>query len=433
MQYLLPIFYTFFFLFLIYKLKFFKLDGISFKIVSSIFLLKVLSGVALALIYRFYYDSYQTSDVYKYFLDGKVVFNILDKNPADFFKLLIGIDSDAAYMHKYLDHTEFWYKAFNYGLLNDNRLVIRIHVLINFLSFGNFWVHSVIFSFFSFAGLTAIYKTFTKYVSRKYLLLLAVFFAPSVMFWSSAALKESLIIAMIGMLFFTFFKIIEKKKIALNLIFFTISILLMLLLKFYVLFSLIPGLIAYFVIKQFKIKQSILVFLGIYTIIIVLFFNSAYFSAYNLPEIISQKQHDFINMLDASGHVGSRIYLPELEPNFFSFVKNTPYALINSFFRPSFIDIHSAIVVPAFIESFFILILLLLSMKVFNIKKVKSLLPEVLLMSSFTITLFILIGLTTPVLGALVRYKVPALPFLFILFFIIIDFDKFKPLFKKKD
>ena len=336
-------------------------------------------------------------------------------------------------MHKYLDNTEFWYKAFNYGLLNDNRLVIRIHVLLNFISFGNFWVHSIIFSFFSFAGLTAIYRTFTKYVNQKYLLIIAVFFAPSVMFWSSAALKESLIIAMIGMLFYTFFRIIEKKKLTLNLIFFTISILLMLLLKFYVLFSLIPGLIAYFVIKQFNTKQSILVFLGIYTIIIVLFFNSSYFSPYNLPEIISQKQHDFINMLDASGHVGSRIYLPELEPNFFSFLKNTPYALINSFFRPSFTDIHSAIVVPAFIESFFILMLVLLSMKVFNLKKVKKLLPEVLLMSSFIITLFILIGLTTPVLGALVRYKVPALPFLFILFFIIIDFDKFKPLFKKKD
>ena len=426
MQYLLPIFYTFFFLFLIYKLKFFKLEGISFKIISSIFLLKVLSGVILAIIYRYYYDSYQTSDVYKYFLDGKVVFSVLNKNPADFLKLLVGIDSDAAYMHKYLDNTEFWYKAFNYGLLNDNRLVIRIHVLLNFLSFGNFWVHSVIFSFFSFAGLTAIYKVFDKYFKKKYLLIIAVFFAPSVMFWSSAALKESLIIAMIGMLFFTFFKIIEKKKITINLIFFTISILLMLLLKFYVLFSLIPGLIAYFIVKQFKIKQSILVFLGIYTAIIVLFFNSAYLSPYNLPEIISQKQHDFINMLDASGHVGSRIYLPELEPNFFSFLKNTPYALINSFFRPSFFDIHSAIVVPAFIESFFILILVLLSMKIFNLKKVKSLLPEVLLMSSFIITLFILIGLTTPVLGALVRYKVPALPFLFILLFIFIDFKKIK-------
>jgi len=426
MQFLLPIFYTFFFLFLIYKLKFFKLDNISFKIVGSIFLIKIFSGIILAIIYRYYYDSYQTSDVYKYFLDGKVIFKSLNKNPTDFFKLLVGIDSDADYMHKYLNNTEFWYKSFNYGLLNDNRLIIRIHILLNFVSFGSFWVHSVVFSFFSFAGLTAIYKVFTKFITQKYLLLLAVFFAPSVMFWSSAALKESLVIAMLGLLFYTFFKITENKNLIISIITFVISILLMLLLKFYVLFSLIPGLIAYFIIKQLNTKRSILIFVGIYTLIIVLFFNSGVFSSYNLSEIICQKQGDFINMLDASGHVGSRIYLPELEPNFISFAKNIPYALLNSFFRPFVTDIHSAIVIPAFIENFIILILFLLSIKYFNTKRVKTLLPEILLISSFVITLFVLIGLTTPVLGALVRYKVPALPFLFILFILFIDFKKIR-------
>lgn len=432
MQYLLPIFYTLFFIFLIYKLRFFNQSGISFKILSAIFLIKLISGIALALLYRYYYDSYQTSDVYKYFIDGKVVFGILDKNPADFFKLLVGIDSDAAYMHKYLDDTEFWYKAFNYGLLNDNRMIIRIHTILNFVSLGNFWVHSIIFSFFSFAGLTAIYKVFEKYFERKYLLIIAVFFAPSVMFWSSAELKESLIMAMLGILFFTLFRILEKKKIILNSVFFFISILLMLTLKFYVLFSLLPGLIAYFIVKQFRIKYSILVFLGVYIVIISLFFNSQYISTYNLPEIICQKQQDFINMLDASGTVGSRIPLTDIEPNFLSFLKATPFAILNSFFRPSYFDIHARIVIPAVVENLIILFLLIISLKLRNTEKIKKLLPEILFLFSFVITLFILIGLTTPVLGALVRYKVPALPFLFIIFFIFIDFNRMYPFNREK-
>ena len=429
MQYLLPIFYTIFFVFLIYKLQFFKLEGISFKILVSVFLLKVLSGIILSLIYRYYYDSPRTSDVYKYFLDGKVVYNVFKQNPIDYLKLITGFGSDAEYLQKYLVNTEFWYKSFNYGLLNDNRFVIRVHAVLSILSFGKFWVHSVIFSFLSFAGLTAIFKVFSKYFEHKYLLLLTVFFVPSVMFWASAALKESLIIAMLGLLIYTFFEITENKKLIQNSILFALSILLMLLLKFYVLFALIPGLTAYFIITKFSIKKPVLVFLAVYGIIILLFFNSELFSSYNLTEIISQKQHDFNNMLDASCKVGSRVALPILDANFWSIVKAVPNALLNSFFRPFFGDITSVIVIPALVENILIILFMILSIVFFNRKKVKENLAIILFIASFVITLFVLIGITTPVLGALVRYKVPALPFLFILFLFFIDFGKIRKIF----
>ena len=426
MQYLLAIFYVFFFLFLIYKLNFFKKTKIPFIILTTIFVFKLLSGVILSLIYKYYYDSPETSDVYKYYLDGKVIFAVLKENPIDYLKLITGIGADADYLHKYLINTEFWFKSFNYNLLNDNRFVIRIHAIISLISFGSFWVHSVIFSFFSFAGLTAIYRVFSNFIKDKYLLILAVFFVPSVMFWSSAALKESLIMAMLGMLIFNFFNIIEKKNLTKSILFFLISIFLMLLLKFYVLFALIPSLIFYGIYKIFKPKYITLVFSGIYLIIILLFFNSEQFSSYNLAEIISTKQHDFNSMLDATKNVGSRVVLPILDADFLSILKAVPNALINSFFRPFFGDITSIIVIPALIENILIIISMLFSIMFFNIKKVKKNLAVIFFMLSFVITLFVLIGLTTPVLGALVRYKVPALPFLFILFLFFIDFEKIR-------
>ena len=42
----------------------------------------------------------------------------------------------------------------------------------------------------------------------------------------------------------------------------------------------------------------------------------------------------------------------------------------------------------------------------------------------FVILLFTLIGLTTPILGAAVRYKIPAIPFLVIAFLFILDKQK---------
>ena len=41
--------------------------------------------------------------------------------------------------------------------------------------------------------------------------------------------------------------------------------------------------------------------------------------------------------------------------------------------------------------------------------------------SIFILTLYTIIGLSTPVIGALVRYKIPALPFLFFSFFYLIN------------
>jgi hypothetical protein len=38
--------------------------------------------------------------------------------------------------------------------------------------------------------------------------------------------------------------------------------------------------------------------------------------------------------------------------------------------------------------------------------------------------LFVLIGLTTPILGAMVRYKIPGLPFLLIVFLLMLDKEK---------
>jgi hypothetical protein len=48
---------------------------------------------------------------------------------------------------------------------------------------------------------------------------------------------------------------------------------------------------------------------------------------------------------------------------------------------------------------------------------------------SFIFYLYILIGFTTPVLGAISRYKVPALPFVLIICLLMIDSQKIKKIF----
>ena len=48
----------------------------------------------------------------------------------------------------------------------------------------------------------------------------------------------------------------------------------------------------------------------------------------------------------------------------------------------------------------------------------------------YAVSIFVLIGLTTPVIGGLLRYKAPLLPFLLIFFILHFDLNKFKSVIK---
>lgn len=413
----LPILYTLVFLLIISKLSFFKNSGISFSILSVILIIKILSGFSLILIYKYYYGT-NGSDIFNYFKDGQVIHSITNTSHLDFFKILTGIGNYSEELEPYLrEETNYWYKTFNYNLLNDNRLIIRANAFLHLISNNNIYVHSSFFSFFSFIGLTAMYRVFIKFINNKYLIIITVYFIPSVIIWSSAMLKESVLMLALGLFLLSFFQLYYTKFTIQNIVIILVSIFLLVILKFYVIFSLMPG-ILFLIIYKYYSKKPMLIFVLIYSSLLLLFFNSQHFTSYNLTEIIYHKQQDFINMINEAQNVGSKINIHSLEPNFISFIKATPSALINSLLRPSIFDVSSVIIIPAVIENTLFILLFILSIIFFNKTKFNSNLPIIIFSISFIITLSILIGLTTPVLGAIVRYRIPILPFMLMVFLI---------------
>ena len=149
----------------------------------------------------------------------------------------------------------------------------------------------------------------------------------------------------------------------------------------------------------------------------------------SFPEILAQKQHDFINYVNSLSHVGSRIEIARIEPNLLSVLKATPQALVNAFFRPTIFEVSNAMMLLAAMENLLIVLTIFLAFFFFSKQNLQK--PWLWFSISFTIILFTLGGLTTPVLGALVRYKAPALPFLGITFMYLLDFDKIKKLRKQ--
>ena len=130
-------------------MKFFSIDGLSRKVISAIFILKIITGVALYLIYTYYYTDRRSADIFKYFDDGKIIFNTLFVNPIHYLQIICGIDTDAEYLKQYLNKTDFWYKPRDTQVYNDNRTIIRFNAIAMLISFGYYSVHSVFMNFVS--------------------------------------------------------------------------------------------------------------------------------------------------------------------------------------------------------------------------------------------------------------------------------------------
>jgi len=428
---LIALIYAIIFAWIIIKSKFFKLDGIPSRYILIAFLLKIIAGTVLYFIYTYYYEDRSTADIFKYFDDSKIMHDALFEKPIDFFKMLFSIQNDNAYFDTtYYTHMNNWYRVFENNLYNDSHTIIRLNAFFRLFSFGSYHVHTVFMCFLSLTGLVYLYKFFKKFIiANEQYLFLVVFLVPSVILWTSGVLKEGLLVFGLGvMLYFLKNLLTEKNKIK-NFLFMHIGIFLLLYIKYYTLIAIAMPLFAFVIVYKFKIKRVFLTYSSLLILSLTLGVLIKYiFPAYDLFQILSLKQQDFFGLAQ-SMDAGSLINAPILEDSVWSFLKNIPFALYLVLLRPFFFESLSPLMLAAGLENLIVILLFIVGV----FAKRKKLLSDNLFMFclSFVLILYILIGVTTPVLGAVVRYKVPALPFLFVILILMIDIKKLQKIFPK--
>lgn len=121
---------------------------------------------------------------------------------------------------------------------------------------------------------------------------------------------------------------------------------------------------------------------------------------------------------------GSAINIDRLEYSFNSFAKLIPEAFYNVLCKPFFFDSHSILELMASMEN---LCFLLFFIFCFIFKSKNRIDKNILLFCvSLVVTSFILIGLTTTVMGAIVRYRIPFVPFLLMIPLLYLDHNALK-------
>lgn len=412
--------YTSLFLFLIHRWKFFRLEMIPASWVKLLFILKVLAGCSLGLIYTYYYTDRSTADTFKFFDDSKVLYHALFNSPREFFEIFFGIHSDSDKCFDICAQMNAWNNQD--VLFNDNKTLVRLNVLFQFFSLGKYYVHVVFLNFFSFTGLIALFKLLQSYQKTKSkLLFLLMMFLPSVLFWGSGMLKDGLLLFALGLLLYSFNNLLTSSYSRRSIFAFAFCLLLLMFTKLYVLFIIVPGLAAWYWSRKNKGATVALKFIACYVIYLLLGFNVGKVSEkYDVVDLVYYKQRNF-NVLAHATRAKSVIEIPQIDATAWSLLKNSPAAIARVLLRPTWLEADSVFIRLSALENIFILFLVLLCMLFF--KKVETRSAPIFSFSiCFVICMYALIGLITPILGAMVRYKVPAL--LFIVFIILTMMDE---------
>lgn len=396
-------------IFLISKLPFFRNSGLSLFELLLFFLLKVLVGFLLIWVYSNIYPERNRADVFKYFDDACIIWSNANYNILSVFKFLLSTLSPS--FELLVANTHHVDKQGG-GFLDASHLsVIKLNLVIRLFSSGYIFIHSLWFSFLSFIGCVAIYQVFSLINDKgKFALKCSFFLLPSLLFWGSGLIKESLVFFSIGLLILSFHNAVTKKSIVAVVLFSFIAFFL-LTLKPFILFAFILSVLFYVLPLKFKMVFTLLL-----TVVFLLFSNS-------IAMKLLGKRNEFTRNAEkrnANSVIDTKIY----EGKSVELYKLVPDAIISIFIKPNFFQKFSKRDILFATENILFLILLLFALYNFNYYKQfnHSLLISILV---FTLAQLFIVGISVSVLGAIVRYKVTALPFLWYLVLYPYDLRKF--------
>ena len=116
------------------------------------------------------------------------------------------------------------------------------------------------------------------------------------------------------------------------------------------------------------------------------------------------------------------IEIEKVDASFWGIVKKVPKSIYTVFTQPTLFNIKNVLQLLSWLENMWLLLILVLAILFFDKKNLQQ--KQVIVFALFfALIQFAVIGLTIPVIGSIVRYKVVALPFLSTIFLLCIDKD----------
>ena len=378
------------------RLGFVRRSGLGNGFILFVYLLKVGAGLAYGYLHAKAPEHVGLTDTWKFFSQGADQTLLLKQDPAEFFRDLLPKEVHAGFRGFFSTSNSYW---------NDikHETMVKLASVLNLFSNSNYYINIIGYNFLVFPGGVALYRGIRQYVANDVVAKGVAFFVPSTVFWTSGFHKEGLVFTALAMIFYLLVRMYRNEKLHLShLIAGGISMITLLLLRNNLLLPLIPAALAFLLCMKLNLRPRY-AFGIVLGISLLLFFLSPRLGM-DLPYSVSQRQHEFAAL-------GGRtaVDVPPLRPEPGGFLRNLPWAVDLGFLRPHVFD-GGKKYVPFTLEITVLLMLILFAI----LKGKKPAAPGIaMFLVTFSVLAILMIGFTVPNIGALIRYRSVALPFLF--------------------
>ncbi len=377
----------------------FKKSAGEYKILYGLaLLLKLSMGIALGFVYMYYY---QANDTWLFFNDAITLADLAREDFSAYMQFLWRPDQNHP-VWQLLANTQV-----------RSLFLIKIVSVFALISDNNYWISALYFSFIAFVSSWYLFCTLVKNLNEsKNAAAFAFLFFPSVAFWSSGLIKETLALAGLYCLAAVFIKILnaENRSWA-EWAVVLVSVYVAWSLKYYwtALFMAVitTSLLIFILQKRIGILQRhklmgwVAIFLSLSAMASLLHPN---FYLSRFLNVLITNHNDFVKISRPDG----LIHYYQLTENWSSIFINAPWALISGLFRPFIGEANGLIPVVASIEN-----LVLLGLTIAGCFRSRQSANRLLFFSVvvYVVLLCIFLALSTPNLGTLSRYRVGFLPF----------------------
>ena len=380
--------------------------------------LKFVGAITLGLIYQFYYGG---GDTFNYYYHSKIIHTAFDHSFATGWKLLLDDGSGSSTDTAPYVAQMFWHQAGS-----KEYFLSRIVAFLGLFCFNNYTVISLFFATISFSGIWALYITFAKIRPHVYKqLALAVFYVPSMFFWGSGILKDTICIGALGWFFYALYRGgIQRQSLLRCILIGLVSAYLLLAIKAYILLCFLPAALLWvFNETNARIKNSTLRLVA-RPLFLVLGGVMAVYAATNLTK--GDNEYDVDKIGERSKITSDYLYQTSLEQNgsgyslgkldgsIGSMVKLAPQAIGTTLFRPFIWETRNPVMLLSALEAGFFLFFTLRIFWRTGVVRTLGIIgknPILLLCFVFSLVFSASVGITSSNFGTLVRYKIPMIPF----------------------
>jgi hypothetical protein len=376
--------------------------------------LRVVGALALGFVYQFYYDG---GDTYNFHTIGsRVIWEAFMDDPESGMRLFFR-DSDTTGLYKYYSKIYFYFDSSSF-------VIIRLATIIDLFTFSSYSATAVIFSIFSFVGSWLFFQTFYQmYPHLHKQIAIASFFIPSVFFWGSGLLKDTVALSCLGIATYEVYRIFIRKSFSIK------NTLLLLIvcyglysIKIYILLAFLPAAVVWVFMENYNAINSVVLKIVFFPTVLVISITIAYLvlvkagaddPRYSLDNIVKTSQVTAYDIRFYSGRgAGSGYELGELDGSWETMLTYAPQAINVTLFRPYLWEVRNPLMFFSALESTLLIVItfvVLFKARQYTIPLLTQ--PTILFCMVFSIVFAFSVGISTFNFGTLNRYKIPLLPF----------------------